>query len=143
MKEKDIEKKEMSITTLKELKKYADGIPVQLPPFASNCPFVALLRRPSVVRLAREGAIPNPLLPAAMELFTGDKPEKKKEDKLKEMAESRDVMTVIARAAMVSPTYDELTEIGLELTESQLIAIYNFTQTGIQDMLSFRTDKKD
>ena len=138
MKEKETEKKEMNVTTLKELKKYAEGIPVQLPSFASDCPFVALLRRPSVVRLAREGTIPNDLLPAAMELFTGKKQENKKEDKLRDMGESRDVMIVIARASMVSPTYDELTEMGLELTENQLIAIYNFTQTGVQDMRSFR-----
>ena len=43
---------------------------------------------------------------------------------------------------MVEPTYDELKEIGLELTDLQLVEIFNFTQNGIKSLISFRTKQQ-
>ena len=39
---------------------------------------------------------------------------------------------------MVEPTYEQLNEIGLELTDAQLNEIYNFTQAGVQALELFR-----
>ena len=40
---------------------------------------------------------------------------------------------------MVEPTYQQLKDIGLELTDLQLLDIYNFTQLGVRSLISFRT----
>ena len=134
-------KEEMKVTTFEDLKRYAEGTSVQLPAFSESCPFVAVLKSPCVVRLAMSGKIPNQLMKVAVELFSsedaGDK--KSAEETLKEMNDVREVMEIVADAAMVSPTFAEVKEAGLELSDAQLLAIYNFTQTGVEDLRFFRT----
>lgn len=49
-----------------------------------------------------------------------------------------EIFRVIARAALVSPSYDELEEAGLTLTDSQLLYIYNYSQTGVDALRRFR-----
>ena len=39
---------------------------------------------------------------------------------------------------MVSPTFDELAAAGIELTDEQLIAIFQFTQMGAKALDRFR-----
>lgn len=137
------EKKELKVTTLEDLKKYAEGFEVDLPPFATGDPLRVILKRPSVVELARNGTIPNELLGIAMELFTGDdelsvKKEKTPESKLSEMVQFTEVLKIVAKESLVSPSYDDFVKYGVTLTDEQLLAIYNFTQTGVKDMHSFR-----
>lgn len=141
-----IRETEMNVTTLQDLKKYAEGVKVQLPSFSESCPFVVVLKSPSVVRMAMSGRIPNQLMKVAVELFTGETEEKHNktaDEKLKEMSDVRDVMELVADAAMVSPTFKEVKEAGLELSDAQLLAIYNFTQTGIEDLRFFRSKQED
>lgn len=143
---KKVEETEMNVTTLEDLKKYAGGVKVQLPSFSESCPFVAVLKSPSVVRLAMSGRIPNQLMKVAVELFTGETDESKDksaDEELKEMSDVRDVMEIIADASMVSPTFSEVKEAGIDLSDAQLLAIYNFTQTGIEDLRFFRPEQKD
>ena len=91
------------------------------------------LRRPSVLALAATGAIANPLLKTARRIFysgisadSGD------------LAEEGRVLLQIARAAMVSPSFDELEAAGVALTDEQLIAIFQFTQLGAKALDRFR-----
>ena len=44
----------------------------------------------------------------------------------------------IARAALVKPSFDELEEAGIELTDEQLVAIFQFTQLGVKALDRFR-----
>ena len=60
----------MHITTLADLQSYACGTVVRFPDFSDGQPFVARVRRPSMLVLAKQGKIPNALLTAAGELFT-------------------------------------------------------------------------
>ena len=60
----------MNITTLADLQSYAAGTIVRFPDFAEGQPFVARVRRPSMLVLAKQGKIPNTLLTAAGELFS-------------------------------------------------------------------------
>ena len=55
----------MNITTLADLQSYAAGTIVRFPDFAEGQPFVARVRRPSMLVLAKQGKIPNTLLAAA------------------------------------------------------------------------------
>ena len=128
----------MAVTSIEKLKKIAQGQEVELQGWDEE-PFVCVLKRPSLLGLVENGDIPNPLLHAAYILFNGsDNP--KDQVNLKE---ANDLYRIIAKAAMVSPTYEQLEEIGLELTDMQLLEIYRFTQLGVKSLISFRTKQED
>lgn len=137
---------QLRITSATDLAEFSKGNLVKLPDFAEGQPFVAMLKRPSVVTLLSNGMIPNPLLPAAMELFEGEQDKKEEnrslDEKAKEYQDTRTVLEIVAKSTLVSPTYQEIEEAGIELTTQQLYAIYNYTQVGLKDMLSFRPGQK-
>lgn len=104
---------------------------VQLPGWGGE-PFECELRRPSILTLAARGALTNPLMKTARKLFyagvsttDGD------------LADEGRVLTEVAKAALVKPTYDELDEHGIELTDEQLIAIFQYTQMGAKALERF------
>ena len=128
----------MAVTSIEKLKKIAQGQEVELQGWDEE-PFVCVLKRPSLLGLVENGDIPNPLLHAAYILFNGSN-NPKDQVNLKEM---NDLYRIIAKAAMVSPTYEQLEEIGLELTDMQLLEIFSFTQIGVQGLISFRAKQED
>ena len=128
----------MAVTSIEKLKKIAQGQEVELQGWDEE-PFVCVLKRPSLLGLVENGDIPNPLLHAAYILFNGSN-NPKDQVNLKEM---NDLYRIIAKAAMVNPTYDQVVEAGLELTDMQLLEIYRFTQLGVKSLISFRTKQED
>ncbi|GAA0825260.1 esterase [Clostridium tertium] len=128
----------MAVTSLDDLKKIAEGQEVELLGWGEE-PFVCKLKRPSMLGLVANGEIPNPLLNAAYILFNGAKTTKD----VINMKEQKELLTIMAKAAMVEPSYTELEEIGLELTDTQLLEIYNYTQIGVKALTSFRTKQQD
>ena len=128
----------MAVTSIEKLKKMAQGQEVELQGWDEE-PFVCVLKRPSLLGLVENGDIPNPLLHAAYILFNGSN-NPKDQVNLKEM---NDLYRIIAKAAMVNPTYDQVVEAGLELTDMQLLEIYRFTQLGVKSLISFRTKQED
>lgn len=131
----------MEITNIEELKRIASGQVVEIIGFkgTEDDYFIAKLKRPSLLNLVGMGTIPNELLSAADRIFNGANPNKKYEVSMKE---SFDLYTIIAKAALVEPTYEELEVIGLELTDEQLIDIFNYTQRGMKGLISFRTKQE-
>lgn len=125
----------MDITSLAQLTKYAEGQVVELPSFAEGQPFVARIRRPSILALAKSGKIPNTLLKTANGLFTGNSKDMAKESYLKDVF---DVLDVVCEACFLEPTYRELQDAGIELTDDQYMFIFNYTQTGVMALDSFR-----
>lgn len=124
-------------TSIDDLKKFSNGTLLELPPFADGCDFVALVRRPSMLRLAKEKKIPNSLLSAAGNLF--NKGSKVADDNNEHMLEDMfSVMEVICEAALVSPTYEELKNAGILLTDDQMMAIFSYSQVGVKALESFR-----
>lgn len=128
----------MAATSIEKLKKLSQGQEVELQGWDEE-PFVCVLKRPSLLGLVENGDIPNPLLHAAYILFNGSN-NPKDQVNLKEM---NDLYRIIAKAAMVNPTYDQVVEAGLELTDMQLLEIYRFTQLGVKSLISFRTKQED
>ena len=124
----------MAVTSLENLKKLSEGQEVELPGWDDE-PFICKLKRPSLLGLVEGGQIPNPLLNAAYILFNGAKTQK---DVLN-LKDQKEILDIVARAAMVEPTYQQLKDIGLELTDLQLLDIYNFTQLGVRSLICFRT----
>lgn len=88
------------------------------------------LRRPSVLTLAMNGKIPNPLLAAASRLF--DFAPKGESVSLKEIGE---LLHIVARAALVAPPYEQIKD---DLTDAQLTEIYHYAKEGADGLEYFR-----
>lgn len=130
------------ITKLSDLKSYSRGAVVELPPFADGQPFVARLKRPSMLALAKSGKIPNELLSQANELFMGGKGNSRKVNQ-DTMSQMFDIFDVICEASFVEPTYEEIQKSGIELTDDQYIFIFNYSQSGVKALESFRQEQGD
>lgn len=125
------------ITTVFDLENYAKGTIVELPEFAEGQPLVVRIKRPSILALAKTGKIPNSLLATAAELFTkgGSGLDVDNENMLGDMY---NVCKVIAEASLVEPTLKDIEKVGLELTDEQLMAIFNYSQVGVNALKPFR-----
>lgn len=134
--------KAMNITTFSDLQHYASGVVVRFPDFAEGQPFVARVRRPSMLSLAEQGKIPNQLLVTAGALFAeggkGMDP-----DNTEMLRDVYNVCKVICAATLIEPTFEEIASAGMELSDDQLMAIFNYTQSGIRALESFREEQKD
>ena len=126
----------LKVTSVAALKASPEGPLVELPPFGEDLPFVAKLRRPSMLALARQGKIPNDLLNTATELFEGKSRENKVDTDL--LRQLYDVIDILCEAAFVEPTYAEIKESGISLTDEQMIAVFNYTQSGVRALKPFR-----
>jgi hypothetical protein len=125
-------------TSFEELKEYANGELLELPAFGPTQKFRAYVRRPSMLKMAKEGKIPNSLLSVAEELFTGTiKPNAVNESMLKDIYE---LCEILAKASFVNPTFDQLKEAGMELSDDQLMFIFNYSQRGVGALQPFRKE---
>lgn len=131
-------KTEKKITSIDELKKIANGAIVELPPFAEGTTFYAKLKRPSLLNMVKQGKIPNTLLVRANELFVQDGGLDPEEENM--MQEMFEVIELIARETFVEPTYKEIKEAGIELTDEQLMFIFSYAQQGVKALETFRTE---
>ncbi len=125
----------MDITSLDSLKEYGRGAIVQLPSFAEGQPFVARLRRPSMMALAKSGKIPNALLTTANSLFIKGGVDAANESVMQDVLS---VVDVLCAAAFVEPTYEQIQNAGVGLTDEQYMFIFNYTQQGIKALQPFR-----
>ena len=124
------------VSKIEDLKKFAGGSEVELPGFVSDKPFNVILKRPSLLDMAQAGVIPNPLLGIAAELFReGVTKSVSNGEKFKSMAQ---VLQCVAEMALVEPSYQELKEAGIQLTDMQLLHIYDYVQTGVNTLKLFR-----
>lgn len=131
-------KTEKKITSIDELKKVANGAIVELPPFAEGTTFCAKLKRPSLLNMVKQGKIPNTLLVRANELFIQSGGLDPEEENM--MQEMFDVIDLIANETFVEPTYKEIKDAGIELTDEQLMFIFSYAQQGVKALESFRTE---
>lgn len=136
---------ELKVTSINELKNYAKGDIVELPEFGNGQKFIARLKRPSMMNLVKCGKIPNSLLQSASSLFdkgpSGTLNSKQfgindlSQDAMSQMF---DVIDIICEASFVEPTYSQIKEAGIELTDEQLLFIFSYSQTGVKQLDSFR-----
>ncbi len=129
----------MNITSLTDLQGYASGTVVRFPDFAEGQPLVARVRRPSMLVLAKQGKIPNSLLNSAGELFSkgGAGLDSDNENMLSEMY---DICHVICESCLIQPSMRDIEAAGLELSDDQIMAIFNYTQVGVKALESFRKE---
>lgn len=127
----------MNITTVADLQRYSQGTVVRFPDFAEGQPFVARVRRPSMLVLAKQGKIPNALMNTASELFAKGGGGLDTDDK-NMMSNFYDTCKIICEATLMQPTMAEIESAGMTLSDDQIMAIFNYTQTGVKALQSFR-----
>lgn len=132
----------MTITSLSDLHSYSNGTIVRFPDFAEGQPFVARVKRPSMLMLAKMGKIPNALLNSATQLFTKGGSGMDTNNG-KTLSDIYDICEVIAKASLVQPTYDEIIDSGMTLSDDQVMAIFNYTQSGVKALENFRSEQED
>ncbi|WP_061321059.1 hypothetical protein [Clostridium botulinum] len=130
---------DLKVTNIEDLKKVAQGEVIQLPQFSQGIPFNARVKRVSLLNLVRKGVVPNKLLSAAEELFYGKQSSKENVD----LAQMTDVMYIMAENALVEPSIEDLKNVGLELTDEQIVALFNYTQEGVSELDSFREESEN
>lgn len=138
-------KKEMKPTSFETLKKYSNGVVIELSPFSETQPFVCRLKRPELLDVIESG-IPNELLGVAYKLFNpeDEKNENKSaEEEFKTSSDFRKVLECIAEATMVEPTYKEVLDAGMKLSTIQLMEIYDYVNTGVEKLKFFREQQED
>lgn len=134
--------KNLKVTSLSKLKEYAKGELVELPSFAENQPFIARVKRPSMMNMVRNGKIPNKLLVKANDLFmSGGKRLPINDEAL--LSDMFAIIDVIAKDFFVEPTYSEIVDSGIELTDDQMMFIFNYTQKGVEVLEPFHTESED
>ena len=127
------------VTSISQLNEYAKGQLVELPSFGEGQPFFARLRRPSMLALAKSGKIPNSLLATANRMFDSSL-DTKSENMLKDFY--MDIETIL-ESAFVEPTYQEIKDAGVQLSDDQLIFVFNYTQQGVRALDQFRPNGKN
>lgn len=121
------------VTDFSKLKKISDSKIVELPEFCDGTKFIARLRRPSMLKLCKSGKIPNSLLNQATSMFTDSNASKKVN-----ITDIYDICEIICDSAFVNPTYEEIKDSGIELTDEQIMAVFQYTQGGVKALEKFR-----
>lgn len=127
----------MQVTTIGQLQTYSKGKVVRLPDFAEGQPFVARVRRPSMLVLAKQGKIPNSLLSTANELFVGGGSSVDVENE-KLLQDMYDVCMIVCDACLIEPTLRDIEDAGLTLSDDQIMALFNYAQQGVKALEPFR-----
>ena len=131
----------IKVTSIDQLKPMSGREIVKLPPFVQGQDFYAKLRRPSMLKLVQSGQIPNSLLRTANMLFSGGVNEELDRDD-EFMKDLFDLIDVLAGAVFVEPSWSELKQAEIELTDEQYMFIFNYTQEGVKQLEPFREDEE-
>ena len=123
------------ITTIEQLKSYSNGDIVELPSFVNGQKFVARIKRPSLMKLAKSGKIPNSLINKATDLFAKGTNALVGNDKTT-LTEIYDILP--CHLPDVEPTLKDIESAGLDLSDEQMMAIFSYTQEGIKALENFR-----
>lgn len=128
----------MEITSISDIVRYKEGKICRLPDFAPGQPFVAKMRRPSLLALAKNGKIPNPLLKSVTALFQGGGQVVAKDENA--LADIYDLCNIFAEAALIEPSFEDIQAAGLQLTDEQLMFIFKYSQAGNEAAENFRNE---
>lgn len=133
----------MEITRIEDLKNIGDVI--ELTPFNNGTKLIVKVRKPDVTMMMIDGKIPNPLLETAMSMTESGRVDLKKDNAkndndidLEKTKKWVDFLRIIASECLISPTYAELEDAGIKLNISQLMDIYKYATSEVEELKSFR-----
>lgn len=100
------------------------------------------LKRISLLGMVKSGKIPNQLLARATQLFTGVKKGDVSNalDDMDNITEMSKILDLVCEEAMVEPTFADANEY---LTDDQKSEIFNWTQSGVAGLTSFRDEQRN
>lgn len=130
----------LKVTSIEELIQASRGEIVELPSFREGAPFIARLKRPSMMAMVKSGRIPNSLVKSASKLFNGKGVDDNNDQA---MSQAFDVFDALCEAAFVEPTWAQLREAGIELTDQQYMAVFAYTQKGVDALATFRSEPEN
>lgn len=130
--------KQLQVTSIDQIRNYVAGSVVELPGFGPDQPFVARLRRPSLLVMVKSRKIPNSLIEQATALFAkgADSMVGQGKNTLGEMC---DIIDRVIEAALIEPSIKDIEAAGMELSDDQKMAIFSYTQSGVKALEQFRT----
>lgn len=128
---------EEDITSIEDLEKYAKGVILRFPDFSDGQPFIAKVKRPCLLAMVKSGRIPNQLLKTAEELFQGKVNTASKKGDGEGLKNLMEICEIFAEASLVQPTYQQIKDAGIELTDTQLMAFFNYSQAGAKALKRF------
>lgn len=128
---------ESDITSIEDLEKYAKGVILRFPDFSDGQPFIAKVKRPCLLAMVKSGRIPNQLLKTAEELFQGKVNTASKKGDGEGLKNLMEICEIFAEASLVQPTYQQIKDAGIELTDTQLMAFFNYSQAGAKVLKRF------
>lgn len=123
------------ITSIGDIVKYTAGSIVKLPDFADGAPFIAKLKRPSMLQMMKTGKIPNSLITQATRLFKSGANALDKDNTIDDLFV---IMEAVCDEALVAPKYSEIKAAGVTLSDNQMMAIFSYTQQGVKALEQFR-----
>jgi hypothetical protein len=130
------------VTSFSDLQRYAEGSIIALPEFDEGQPLVVRVKRTSLLALMSKGKIPNSLKVKANELFAGGTATLDADDDAM-LNDLHEILEIFAEATLVEPTYNQIKEAGVELTDDQLMTLFGYSQKGVKALESFRGQSDD
>ena len=133
----------MQVTSLEQLQAIKQTEIIELPSFEDGTKLNVEVKKPNMMQLIAAGKIPNTLLNIAMEMFNGKAGEKmqKAADNAGDLKDLVGMMNVIAEASLVNPTYKQIKELGIDLTDNQLMGLLMYSQGGLKALENFRNQQ--
>ena len=133
----------MQVTSLEQLQAIKQTEIIELPSFEDGTKLNVEVKKPNMMQLIAAGKIPNTLLNSAMEMFNGKAGEKmqKAADNAGDLKDLVGMMNVIAEASLVNPTYKQIKELGIDLTDNQLMGLLMYSQGGLKALENFRNQQ--
>lgn len=126
------------ILNIEELRKLANPT-IEIPGFSPGETIKVRVQQPKLLKMAKNGDIPNALLNIAAAMVSGEKIQIKKdttdEEKIKIM---NDTMDLYCMACLVEPKYEEFKDI---MTDDQKGTIFQWAIGQVSDLNSFRNEK--
>lgn len=126
------------VSSLEEIIAAAAPERVELSGWQPGQKWAAQLRRPSLVNMAVDGDVPNPLLGVVSNMLAGGAAAVKAGGE--ESANA--ALKHIVRAALKQPTLAELEAAGVELTDDQYMEIYAWVLGGLDGLARFRRETR-
>ena len=129
----------MAITSMNEIMQAAAPQEITISGFAPGTEITVLARRPSFYTMLAAGAAPNPLIPEMEKLFV----RRDRSGHARPSEEFARTLVFIAQETLAEPSYAQLRENGIELTDDQLTEISLFATAGAEALRSFRAAIRD
>ena len=128
------------ILDIEELRKFASPV-IDIPGFTPGETIKVRVQQPKLLKMAKNGEIPNSLLNVAAIMTMGEKVKLKEdasnEDKVKAM---NDVIELYNRACLVEPSFEDFFDL---MTDAQKGHIFSWAIGQVSELNSFRDSKPD